>query len=390
VLLLLTVFLLIALSGCNALIETSRLNITPHQVEPAPPQDDGDFITVNTQHELERAMRDMVQTHVEQGLFRIAQIDDYGVESVVADAVREVSTDPLVAYMGSVFSHRILFDGQGQAYAELELTISYQRTVEQVVDVRIVHSVLGATTLLERILRDGETYLAMLSPTSVASVALLEQSIRDIYFSQALDVITLPRVQISLYPSSGTGAQRIAVVELYFGFDPDDDLPRMERDLRQAAETLIDDLPDDLPLPQELIWLAETLAAQIPPDFDLPEVPPVNLIRPRSISATAYGALVDGYASSEGFAMAFKAILELLQIESHVVLGERAGQRHAWNLVSIDGIYYHMDISLLPQYGPENTLFLSDEVMMVELDYTWDLSLYPRGTGTLRYVDFTD
>jgi len=386
---LLTAILLIALSGCNALTERSRLEITPHQVEPAPPQDNGDFITVNTQQELERAMRNMVRTHAEQGLFRIAQIDDNGVEFVVADAVREVLTDPLAAYVGSVFSHRILSDGQGQVYAELELTISYQRTVEQVVEIRVVHSTLGAATLLERILQDGETYLAMLAPATVVSVGHLERTIQDIYYSQALDVVTLPRAQISLYPSSGAGPQRIAVIELDFGFDPSD-LAQMERDLRQAAADLIEDLPDDLPLAQELIWLAETLAARIPPDVELPGVPPVNLTRPRSINATAYGALVEGYASSEGYAMAFKALLRLLEIEAHVVVGERAGQRHAWNLVYLDGIYYHMDISLLPQYGPELTLFLSDEVMMVELDYTWDLSLYPRGIGTLRYTDFAE
>jgi len=273
--------------------------ITPHQIDLAPPQDNGDFVIINSQQELERIMRNMVRVHAEQGLFRIDRFSDYGIETIIADAVREVQTDPLVAYVGSVFMHSILSDGP--AYTELELTISYQRTVEQVVDIRTVHSTLGAATLLEWILRDGETYLAMLAPATVVGVGHLERIIQDIYYSQALDVITLPRVQISLYPSSGTSVQRIAVVELSFGFYPDE-LAQMGRDLRQAAEDLIGDLPEDINLGSQLIWLADTLAARIPPEYDLPVVPPVNLIRPRDISATAYGALVEGLASSEGYA----------------------------------------------------------------------------------------
>ena len=179
-LLLTTALLLISLSGCNALIERDRLVITPHQIDLAPPQDNGDFVIINSQQELERIMRNMVRVHAEQGLFRIDRFSDYGIETIIADAVREVQTDPLVAYVGSVFMHSILSDGP--AYTELELTISYQRTVEQVVDIRTVHSTLGAATLLEWILRDGETYLAMLAPATVVGVGHLERIIQDIYY----------------------------------------------------------------------------------------------------------------------------------------------------------------------------------------------------------------
>ena len=58
-----------------------------------------------------------------------------------------------------------------------------------------------------------------------------------------------------------------------------------------------------------------------------------------------YGALVEGKAVCDGYSRAFQYLLGRLGIESYVVYGEEEGGGHAWNLVRIDGEYYHTDLT---------------------------------------------
>lgn len=63
----------------------------------------------------------------------------------------------------------------------------------------------------------------------------------------------------------------------------------------------------------------------------------------------SYGALVDGRAVCEGYAESYQVLLEEVGIMSYVVRGigkTSVGQeRHAWNLVRLDGKYYYSDLT---------------------------------------------
>lgn len=64
--------------------------------------------------------------------------------------------------------------------------------------------------------------------------------------------------------------------------------------------------------------------------------------------STAYGTLVTGQAACEGYARSMKLLLDYAGIEAYVISGkaqEEDGktQNHMWNIVKIDGNYYHLD-----------------------------------------------
>lgn len=59
-------------------------------------------------------------------------------------------------------------------------------------------------------------------------------------------------------------------------------------------------------------------------------------------SYTAYGALIIGRAVCDGYSDTMKLLLNLAGIEAQVVVGY-AGEPHSWNMVKIDGQYYHLD-----------------------------------------------
>lgn len=59
----------------------------------------------------------------------------------------------------------------------------------------------------------------------------------------------------------------------------------------------------------------------------------------------AYGALVNGKAVCGGYAGAFQVCMEALGISSQEIGGDVAGASHIWNLVQIDGNWYHIDLT---------------------------------------------
>ncbi len=72
----------------------------------------------------------------------------------------------------------------------------------------------------------------------------------------------------------------------------------------------------------------------------------ISAVTPNSTaenSATVYGALIDGAASSEGYAKAFKYLLNLAGIPCEYVNGTANGGARIWNIVKLDGNYYHTD-----------------------------------------------
>lgn len=104
-------------------------------------------------------------------------------------------------------------------------------------------------------------------------------------------------------------------------------------------------------------------------------------------SYTAYGTLVSGVSVCEGYAKSMKYLLDEIGVESLVVIGESRNQNHAWNLVKLDGEYYHIDATWddpitnngdnILQYNYFN---LSDT--QISKSHTWNRDEYPIATGS--------
>ena len=369
---LLVITLLVSLGACASLIDGYELVYRPHEIDPTFGQDDAEYLIVSTREELTRAIWHMVEGHEESRLFRVLHVDR---DTVVEEVIRDISLRPLVAYAVYAITPTILTERQG--LLEMELSISYRRTAEQIASVWQVHTHLGAAARVGQMLREGETYLALLCPVDIANVGFLENIIRAYYYENPLGTVILPEPVISLYPSSGSGNLRIAVIELEFGVDHESFL-QMRRELQTAAEAVIAEMPEDLTIPGQVIWLSYTLSERIERVYDEAVF---------SVSNTAYGALSMHSASSEGISRGLQALLSLLDIESVIIQGELDEVRHVWNLVYLDGYYYHIDISMLSALGAQDALFVPDEVMFGHF-YSWDLSEHSRAESVLRYADF--
>lgn len=100
---------------------------------------------------------------------------------------------------------------------------------------------------------------------------------------------------------------------------------------------------------------------------------------------TAYSILINGEGVCNGYTLATWLLLYALQIENLYVTGNVEDELHAWNLVKLEGEWYHLDTTWNdPVYmgffkwlgEPTYDYFLiSDEQM--KKDHEWEYSLYP-------------
>lgn len=58
---------------------------------------------------------------------------------------------------------------------------------------------------------------------------------------------------------------------------------------------------------------------------------------------TAYGALINGRAVCEGYTLALNYLLSRVGVEAHYIRNKV--ESHAWSMVTIDGEYYHVDVT---------------------------------------------
>ena len=113
----------------------------------------------------------------------------------------------------------------------------------------------------------------------------------------------------------------------------------------------------------------------------------------------AYGALVEGQAVCNGYAEAMALLLSCAGVENRYVVGtansgsRSSGQQtdaadqnkkenHAWNLVKLNGTWYHLDSTWDDPVGEKEIVShayfnMSDELM--ERDHTWNKEKYEQG-----------
>lgn len=107
----------------------------------------------------------------------------------------------------------------------------------------------------------------------------------------------------------------------------------------------------------------------------------------------AYGPLVENRGICGGLAWAFRKLMEEMRIECICVNGylkEDTSIGHMWNMVKIDGQYYHVD----PTWGIKDDgvfvggLMQPDSIMRAT--HIWDTSQYPAARGTKFDYDFVE
>lgn len=95
---------------------------------------------------------------------------------------------------------------------------------------------------------------------------------------------------------------------------------------------------------------------------------------------TAWGLLVYGEAQCSGYARGMVALFDAVGIESlyvHAAKGDPINPSHQWNMVKLDGKWYHLDVQMFDSsYGGAKK-----PIVLMGSHLTYDESKLPRATG---------
>lgn len=96
---------------------------------------------------------------------------------------------------------------------------------------------------------------------------------------------------------------------------------------------------------------------------------------------SAYAVAIEGKGVCQGYALFAYKLLDALGVEVRYVTGEVASGGHAWNLVNVDGSWYHLDTTWndpLPDRGQEvryDYFLISDAE--IARDHYWEKNAFP-------------
>lgn len=113
-------------------------------------------------------------------------------------------------------------------------------------------------------------------------------------------------------------------------------------------------------------------------------------------SHSVYGVLNEGVALCSGYAKTMKYLLNAVDIESMIVIGKTDYDNHAWNIVKIEGSYYHIDTTWDDPVTEDDSdvlnyhyFNLKDED--IEKTHSWNRSDYPKcNSNKYNYYYYND
>ncbi len=122
-----------------------------------------------------------------------------------------------------------------------------------------------------------------------------------------------------------------------FSYLPLGSCEEAESELNSKVDSVLSDIPAELSEYEREKYVYNWMIENCQYDKD------VNNRSNKWQSFTAYGAIVESKAVCEGYSRAMKLLLNRLGIECQLVTGYTNQTPHMWNIVKIDGNYYHLD-----------------------------------------------
>ena len=339
--------LAVFLSGCSWM-DGSYVSVTPHEVAQSPAAE-GSTRIVRNYTELRSALVRMVDEGTTEALLTLEGYPRENVEDDVKQAAEYVSkVYPLGSYAVEKITTSV------GTYA-ISVDITYSHTAQELAAIRTVRGIDGARKAVYEAMDECSDKL-VLRISGYEDVQFKE--IARLYAQTNPDrVMENPSVTVRTVPDKGDER----VVELLFFYRTDRETLRTMREQVQpvfssAALYVTGQASERTKFSQIHAFLTER--------FDY---------RYQSTQTPAYSLLCEGVGDSRAFAQVYAAMCSRIGLEAKFVSGTRAGEKHHWNLVRIDGDWYHLDLLASSQFRP-----MTDAEMT---DYDWDREAVPAAGG---------
>lgn len=378
--LLLAIPLALTLGACATLIEGEYEEVSTHTEEYTARETDTQVVTVSNYSALKNAIINMVQNRTEYATVRLENYEGTE-ETAIYQAISEVQNEtPLGAY---AVKHISDSNPVSLSYYQVDLKILYKHTQEEIDSIITLKTKEKAEETIKAVIEGDGSYVAFMGPSDIASESLVISFLENYYYSNPISTIAFPSVTSTLYPN--VGSTRILELQFEYPYTPEEK-EQMFTELESAVTEIADKISAQSEA-EKLLSICRSLVDRITYDTETQEKE-LEALSQKPLSYTAYGALVEGAAVSESYAMALKAVCDQVGIDCTVVQGRFEEARHVWNIVKIDDDYYHVDPALCDTVGFEEAFLRRDSDITGK--YWWDTGAYESCNGGLTYQAVAD
>lgn len=358
---LLTAAAALGLCGCSALYKKEYLSVSEY-TEGSYDDYEGYMCEVSSFDELKAAIIKMVAEHSDEERIRFSDYEG-NPQSDLAQACWEVKSETaLASYAVDYMSYDPI---RVVNYYEAVVYIAYKHGEKDIAAIVNLRSAEELAENMAEVLGSLSNYAVYQLPNAVLTEEQVTALVLDAYMSEPTSCVVMPTVQVKLHPESGIF--RIVEVELYYGRTQ-----AVLMEMKQELSERITELSGRLQKDDKNVFALDAynlLASncQYDPDGKIRQERQLE----SDLGATAYGALSQGCADSQGIASAYSALCRTAGIPCVVVSGSVDKTPHFWNIVRLDGEYFHVDVSADSSWGMGNSFLMSDEQMLTR--YWWNI-----------------
>lgn len=363
---LLSAVLLTALSGCASVFKKEYLSVSKYVDENR--GDFSDIVRISDYEELKSAIISMVNRHKTYGRLKFTDYDG-SLQSDISQACHELKSESaIVSYAVNYMSYDL---NRIATYYEAAVHISYRRSQSEIDAIRYVTGRKELQEAFAAVLDNTGSYAAVKIVSSTITEEEVKNAVCKAYESNPAGCVVMPEVTVRMHPQSGV--QRIIEVELKYGRE----LSELQ-EMRSVLRDRIDEISKSISQEKNAASALEAcnlLARRCTYD-------PTGFMRSddteqeRGLGSTAYGAIVEGNADSLGIALAYAALCRAVGIECLVVNGSMDEEDHSWNIIKIEGRYYHVDVSAWSSSSSTGDSFMKSD-SQIQDRYDWDRDSYP-------------
>ena len=370
--------LTVLLCGCTSILEAERVLVTPHEDMSLKVPDTQTTPEATNYEELLAVTRDLLVRGQSSGRVNVFEYEGNLDIDIVTVREQLLLRDALGSY---ALSDLMIVVTPIVSFFDIQIELFYRRNTEQINKIITISTQRYLRMELLAMMSDYREDAAIMTSLADVTVDEILSYLSEIYYDNPLEIVMLPITTVKVYPSEPTeGDERL--IELHFAYSQRSSvLAANSRLVRSAARDVAEAASGEN---DAEILLSLCMALSELSEYDA-ALGSLSEYSSQSFAATAYGALQNGSAIGEGYAMAFKALCDSLSIQCRVVLGTRDGLPYAWNIVSYDGDNYHIDPARCDEVGMSEGFFKSDTLMSER--YVWSRVIYPACGGLLTYED---
>lgn len=254
------------------------------------------------------------------------------------------------------------------AYDEAAVHISYADFGVSVEDIVRLTFSSGVDELLLKAINNSADKLAVYILNGTYTAESMENLVLQVYHDHPVCTPKEPKVNINIY--SGTGMQRLYELEFDYGISADQ-LQTRKKELAEFSAFSEEDIAEP-----DMGKRALSACVYLTENCELSDSSQDN---------NAYSALINKCGNSEGLALAYVELCRELGLNCKIVYGQKDWESHCWNIVTVSGSNYHVDVSECITNGMKSGFLLNDQRMWSR--YRWDISAYPVCTGELTCYD---